>query len=216
MLPRNDSEYFNNKLYPQVKNYDHLLFPIFLIAMGLIILSGVNIFGAAVLEGAAWKQNVMFALLLIFGMLPLSVREMKSTWMVAGYALAFFMFGGANIVGTVGIMLGLEKILLAVLILSMAYRLWAETWKVNKLFMIAPLLAIISIALLFPIKDQSIVGSSVDALMNWSASDFTSDNGFHIFLGLGGLFAGITEMLIQTKSPKNPMEVESDSESLTD
>ncbi len=199
-----------------MKNYDHLLFPIFLIAMGLIILSGVNIFGAAVLEGAAWKQNVMFALLLIFGMLPLSVREMKSTWMVAGYALAFFMFGGANIVGTVGIMLGLEKILLAVLILSMAYRLWAETWKVNKLFMIAPLLAIISIALLFPIKDQSIVGSSVDALMNWSASDFTSDNGFHIFLGLGGLFAGITEMLIQTKSPKNPMEVESDSESLTD
>ncbi len=199
-----------------MKNYDHLLFPIFLIAMGLIILSGVNIFGAAVLEGAAWKQNVMFALLLIFGMLPLSVREMKSTWMVAGYALAFFMFGGANIVGTVGIMLGLEKILLAVLILSMAYRLWAETWKVNKLFMIAPLLAIISIALLFPIKDQSIVGSSVDALMNWSASDFTSDNGFLIFLGLGGLFAGITEMLIQTKSPKNPMEVESDSESLTD
>ncbi len=53
--------------------------------------------------------------------------------------------------------------------------------------------------MIFPIKDQSIVGSSVDALMNWSASDFTSDNGFLIFLGLGGLFAGITEMLIQTK-----------------
>ena len=56
-----------------MQNYDHLLFPIFLIAMGLIILSGVNIFGAAILEGAAWKQNVMFALLLIFGMLPPSV-----------------------------------------------------------------------------------------------------------------------------------------------
>lgn len=191
-----------------MKNYDNLLFPIFLIAMGLIILSGVNIFGAAILEGAAWKQNVMFALLLIFGMLPPSVREMKATYMIVGYALAFFMFGGANIIGTVGIVLGIEKIILAVLILFMAYRLWAETWKINKLFMIAPLLAIISIALLFPIKDQSIIGSSVDALMNWSASDFTSDKGFHIFLGLGGLFAGITEMLIQTQSPKTPTEVE--------
>lgn len=198
-----------------MQNYDHLLFPIFLIAMGLIILSGVNIFGAAILEGAAWKQNVMFALLLIFGMLPPSVREMKATWMVVGYALAFFMFGGANIIGTVGIMLGIEKIYLAVLILFMAYRLWAETWKVNRLFMIAPLLAILSIALLFPIKDQSIIGSSVDAMMNWSVSDFKSDKGFHIFLGLGGLFAGITEFLILTKSPKNPIDKESDLKALT-
>ncbi|MDE5688465.1 MAG: hypothetical protein K2I18_07575 [Paramuribaculum sp.] len=141
---------------------------------------------------------------------------MKATFMVAGYALAFFMFGGANIIGTVGIMLGLEKIILAVLILFMAYRLWAETWKVNKLFMIAPLLAILSIALLFPIKDQSIIGSSVDAMMNWSASDFTSDKGFHIFLGLAGLFSGITEMLIQTKSPKNPIDAKSDLKALTD
>lgn len=185
-----------------MKNYESYLFPIFLLAMGAITLSGVDLFGAAMLEGAAWKQNVIFTLLLIFGMLPPSVREMKTTWMVAGYALAFFMFGGANIIGTVGIMLGLEKIILAVLVLFMAYRLWTETWRVNKLYMIAPALGIVFVALLFPIQDQSIIGSGIDALKNWSASDFTSDKGFHIFLGLTGLCAGVTEMLILSKSPK--------------
>lgn len=189
-----------------MKNYESYLFPIFLLAMGAITLSGVDLFGAAMLEGAAWKQNVIFTLLLIFGMLPPSVREMKTTWMVAGYALAFFMFGGANIIGTVGIMLGLEKIILAVLVLFMAYRLWAETWRVNKLYMIAPLLGIVFVALLFPIQDQSIIGSGIDALKNWSASDFTSDKGFHIFLGLTGLCAGVTEMLILSKSPKTVSE----------
>lgn len=189
-----------------MKNYESYLFPIFLLAMGAITLSGVDLFGAAMLEGAAWKQNVIFTLLLIFGMLPPSVREMKATWMVAGYALAFFMFGGANIIGTVGIMLGLEKIILAVLVLFMAYRLWAETWRVNKLYMIAPALGIVFVALLFPIQDQSIIGSGIDALKNWSASDFTSDKGFHIFLGLTGLCAGVTEMLILSKSPKTVSE----------
>lgn len=184
-----------------MKNYEHLLFPIFLIAMGIIILSGVNLFGAAILEGAAWKQNVIFALLLIFGMLPPSVREMKTTWMVTGYALAFFMFGGANLLGTVGNMLGIEKIILAVLILFMGYRLWAETWKVNKFYMVVPILGIIFAGLLFPIHDQNVVGSSVDVLTNWSVSEFTSDKGFHIYLGLVGICAGVTEILIQTKSP---------------
>lgn len=185
-----------------MKNYEHYLFPIFLIAIGTITLSGVNLFGAAILEGAAWKQNIIMALLLIFGMLPPMVREMKATWMVAGYALAFFMFGGANIIGTVGIMLGLEKIMLAVLILFMAYRLWAESWKTNKLYMLVPLLAIISLALLFPIQDQNIIGSSINVLTNWSVTDFTSDKGFHIYLGLIGIFAGITEIIILTKTPK--------------
>lgn len=185
-----------------MKNHEHLLFPIFLIAMGIIILSGVNLFGAAILEAAAWKQNVIFALMLIFGMLPPSVREMKATWMVAGYALAFFMFGGANIIGTVGIMLGLEKIMLGVLVLFMGYRLWAETWTINKWYMIAPIFAIIFIGLLFPIQDQNIIGSGFDALFSWSYDEFTSDKGFHIYLGLAGVAAGITEMLIQTKAPK--------------
>lgn len=186
-----------------MKSYNHLLAPIFVITMGVITLTGVNLFGSAILEGAAWKQNVILALLIIFGMLPPSLRELKATWMVAGYALAFFMFGGANIIGTVGIMLGLEKILLGVLMLFMAYRLFAETWKINKLYMIAPVCGVILIALLFPIQDQNIIGSGFDALVNWSSSDFTSDKGFHIFLGLSGIAAGITEMLIQTKSPKS-------------
>lgn len=186
-----------------MKSYNNLLAPIFLIVMGVITLTGVNLFGSAILEGAAWKQNVILALLIIFGMLPPSLRELKATWMVAGYALAFFMFGGANIIGTVGIMLGLEKILLGVIMLFMAYRLFAETWKINKLFMLAPVCGVIFVALLFPIQDQNIVGSSWDALTNMSSSDFTSDKGFHIYLGLVGLSSGITELLIQTKSPKS-------------
>ncbi len=192
-----------------MKTYNHLLFPIFLIAIGIITLTGVNLFGSAILEGAAWKQNVIFALMIIFGMLPPAVRELKATWMVAGYALAFFMFGGANIIGTVGIMLGLEKIMLAVLILFMAYRLYAETWKVNKLYMLAPVLGLACVVLLFPIQDQNIVGSGWDALTNWSSSDFTSDKGFHIYLGLFGIAAGITEMLILTKSPKEVLPTHS-------
>ena len=192
-----------------MKTYNHVLFPIFLIAIGIIAITGVNLFGSAILEGAAWKQNVILALLIIFGMLPPAVRELKATWMVAGYALAFFMFGGANIIGTVGIMLGLEKIMLGVLILFMAYRLYAETWKVNKLYMLAPVLGLACVVLLFPIQDQNIVGSGWDALTNWSSAAFTSDKGFHIYLGLFGVAAGITEMLILTKSPKEVLPTHS-------
>lgn len=184
-----------------MRKYDNYLFPVYLVAIGLITLSGVNLFGAAILEGAAWKQNVIMALLLIFGMLPPFVRELKATWMAAGYALAFFMFGGANIIGTVGIMLGLEKIMLAVLALFMCYRLWDVTWKVNKLYMLAPVAALLCVAVLFPIKDQNIVGSGIDALRDWSYSTFTSDKGFHIFLGLAGVFSGIAEVLILRNTP---------------
>ena len=60
----------------------------------------------------------------------------------------------------------------------------------------------VSVAILFPIQDQSIIGSSIDALTNLSASEFTSDKGFHIFLGLTGLSAGVTELLILSKSSK--------------
>lgn len=186
-----------------MKSYSQMFIPIFLIAVGIITLTGVNLFGSAILEGAAWKQNVILALLLLFGMLPPSLRELKATWMVAGYALAFFMFGGANIIGTVGIMLGLEKILLGTIMLFMAYRLYTETWKRNKLYMIVPLCGLVFVALLFPIQDQNIVGSSFDALVSWSSSAFSSDKGFHLYLGLVGITAGITEMLIQTKSSKD-------------
>ncbi len=184
-----------------MKSYQSYLFPIFLFAMGLIAISGIELFGSALLEGAAWKQNVIFALLIIFGMLPPAAREMKATWMVAGYALAFFMFGGANIIGTVGVMLALEKIALAVLVLFMGFRLWSETWKANKLYMLAPVLALLFVAILFPIQDQNIVGSGLDALLDWSADKFTSDKGFHIYLGLVSLLAGVTEILILRESP---------------
>jgi len=180
-----------------MKNYEPYLFPIFLIAIGLVTVSGVDIFGAAMLEGAAWKQNVMLALMLIFGMLPPAVQEMKSTWMVIGYALAFFMFGGANIGGTVGIVLGLEKLALAVLALFLGFRVWAETWAVNKWYMAAPACAVIAVALLCPIQDQNIIGSSIDALVELSAGQFTSDNGFHLYLGQTGIFAGISALLIR-------------------
>lgn len=179
-----------------MKNSEPFLFPIYLLVVGIITLTGINLFGAAILEGAAWKQNVILALLLIFGMLPPSVKALKVTWMIAGYALAFFMFGGANIIGTVGIMLSLEKIMLAVLVLFTGYRLWAVTWQTNKLLMIIPILTVVCIVLLFPIQDQNIVGSGIDALTEWSSSAFTSDKGFHIYLGLTGIFSSVTEILI--------------------
>lgn len=83
MRLKNGSDYFNQTII-EMKNYESYLFPLFLLAMGAITLSGVNLFGAAILEGAAWKQNVIFALLIIFGMLPPSVREMKTTWSFGG------------------------------------------------------------------------------------------------------------------------------------
>lgn len=60
------------------------------------------------------------------------------------------MFGGVNIIGTVDIMLGLEKIVLAVLVMFRGYRLWNETWRINKLYMIVPVLGLVSVAILFP------------------------------------------------------------------
>lgn len=189
-----------------MKHYEYMFFPIFLVVIGVIAISGVDLFGAALLEGAAWKQNVILALLLIFGMLPPSIRGLKSTCTAAGYALAFFMFGGANLCGTVGTMLIFEKILLAILMAFLGYRLWAETWKINKLYIAVPILGIISVALLFPIQDQNIIGSGFDALTKLSASAFTSDKGFHIYLGLTGIFAGISEILILTKASKTIAE----------
>ena len=178
-----------------MKNYDRFLFPVYLIAVGIICACGVNIFGSAIFEGAAWKQNVIMALFIIFGLMPPFFREMKSTWMVAGFVLAFFLFGGANFLGTVGIMIGIEKILLTIFVLFLGFRVWSETWMVNRLYMIFPALALISTALLLPIEDQNIVGSTFNMIKNWSVSGFTSDHGFHVYLGLTGVFSGISEIL---------------------
>ncbi len=184
-----------------MKKFESYLFPILLIVVGLIILSGINVFGAAFFEGATWKQNVIFTLMILFGMLPPSVREQRFTWMVIGGAIVFFYYGGANILGTVGKALIYTKILLATLMAFLGYRLWSTTWSVNKLYMIVPVLGLIFIGLLFPIKDQNIFGSGFEAIKNWSAARFTSDKGFHIYLGLVSILAGIGEILIQRKSP---------------
>lgn len=189
-----------------MRTYEYFLFPILLIVIGILSLSGVTTFGAAFLEGAAWKQNVIYGVLLIFAMLPPSVREMRFVWMVAGFTVAFFIYGGANIWGAVGLVLRYEKLLLAALMIFLAYRLFTETWKVNKLYIIVPVLGIVSVALLFPIQDQNIIGSGFDALTKWSTSAFTSDKGFHIYLGLTGIFAGLSEIIIMTKSSKTPTE----------
>lgn len=174
--------------------------------MGLIAISGIDLFGAALLEGAAWKQNVIYTLLIIFGMLPPSVREMKFTYLAVLGAILFFIFGGANFLGSVGAALGLGKILLATVTLFLAYRLWAETWTINKFYMLAPLGAVVCVCLLLPIEEQNIVGSGIDVLVNWSAASFTSDNGFHLFLGLTGIFAGISEILICRNAVKDAGE----------
>lgn len=139
-----------------MKKYEDIFAPIFTITVGLITLSGINLFGSAILEAAAWKQNVILGMILIFAMLPPVIRNMKTTWMMIGYALAFFMFGGANIIGTVEIILGIEKIILLSLTLFMAYRIWSETWHPNKLYVLLPILSSICIAILFTIQDQNI------------------------------------------------------------
>ena len=170
-----------------------------LIVIGIIVLSGINLFGSAILEGAAWKQNVIFAMMIIFGMLPPYVQEMKTIWMIAGYSIAFFMFGGANLIGTVSLILIFEKIILAVLALFLTYCLWAETWKSHKYYMVIAMFLLVSVAMLFPIKDENIVGSGFNALMEWSPERFFSDNGFHVYLGLISIFGGISEFIICRK-----------------
>ena len=98
-------------------------------------------------------RNVIFSLLLIFGIFHFRKgNEIRMD--CSGLLSGFFMSRGASIIGTVSIMLEDEKICLAVLVLFMAYRLWVETWNVNKLFMIAPLLAFLSIALFRILKSR--------------------------------------------------------------
>ena len=187
-----------------MNKYDHFLCPIFLLAIGILAISGLNIFGAAILEGAAWKQNIIYTLFVIFALLPVFIQKMKVTWMCAGYALAFFMFGGANIIGTVSIMLALEKVALVVLALFLLFNMGVQFWKTNKLFLLFPLLALIFIACLLPIQDQNIIGSGFDALVKWDKSFMSSDKGFHIFLGLAAIFAAISQFLQIHSYTKQP------------
>lgn len=180
-----------------MKDQYYQLFPILLIVLGVISISGINFFGSAALESACWKQNVIISLLMIFCMLPTTLQKKKSIWISAGVIFLFLLFGGANFWGVIGIMLMFEKMALAILALLLSYRLFSLTWKVNKLYMIFAGCLILSVALLFPIEDENIVGSGFRALTQWSYDRFTSDQGFHIYLGLTGILAGVVEFIIR-------------------
>lgn len=174
--------------------------PCYLFAIGIIIVSGIDIFGAAFLESAPWKQNVLFSVLLLFGLLPPNARNSKPTWMIIGYTFAFFMFGGANIVGTVGIVLGLMKVAFPVLIIYQAFRLWFYIKDYSKWIMLLPIISLVLIFLLLPIKDENIVQSAITVVTEFSTQNFSSDHGFHLYLGAIGIITGITEFIIVKKS----------------
>lgn len=194
-----------------MRQFEYYLFPILSIIVGIITMIGFDIFGAAAFESAPWKQNVILTLLIIYIMLPQSVKEMRISWMGIGFLIAFFMNEGEIGEGkeyfdykysdTVVFALKYGKIFMAALILFMGYRLWYTTWRVNKFYMILPVLALISVTFLFPIKYENLLTSGLEAIKNLSLDRWKSDMGFHLYLGAIGILAGITEIIIQTKAP---------------
>ena len=190
------------ELHPPNRKNDltAVFFPCYLIAIGILIVSGFDIFGAAFLESAPGKQNVLFGVLLLFGMLPPNARNSKPTWMIIGYTFAFFMFGGANIVGTGGIILGLLKVAFPVLIVYQAFRLWYYIKDYSKWIMFLPIVALSLIFFLLPIKDENIVQSTMNVVTQLDTANFSSDHGFHILLGSVGIVAGLIEFIIAKKS----------------
>ena len=58
----------------EIKNVQHnsiirdemlpVIFSISLFVIGALSLSGISVFGSALLEGAAWKQNVIYCILI--------------------------------------------------------------------------------------------------------------------------------------------------------
>lgn len=187
-----------NKSY--INDLTPVFFPCYLIAIGIIIISGIDIFGAAFLESAPWKQNVLFSVLLLFGMLPPNARNSKPTWMIIGYTIAFFMFGGANIVGTVGIVLGLMKVAFPILIIYQAFRLWFYIKDYNKWIMLLPIISLTLVFFLLPIKDENIAQSVINVVTELNTDNLSSDHGFHILLGATGIITGISEFIIAKKT----------------
>lgn len=182
----------NEKLIP-------LFFPCYLVAIGFIVLTGINIIDPALLESANWKQNTIWCALLFFGLLPPNMRSTKGVWMIMGYVLAFFTFGGGNVFGTVKLVLAAFKIFLPILILFQMVRLWAEIKQYGKWILLLPVTALIFTLLLYPIEDHNILQSSWNTFTNWSWDFYRSDYGFHTYLGCIGVLAGITEYLIVRK-----------------
>ena len=116
----------NEKLIP-------LFFPCYLVAIGIITLTGISLIDPALLESANWKQNTIWSALLFFGLLPPYMRSTKGVWLIMGYILAFFLFGGGNVFGTVQLILSIFKIFLPVFILSNGQTLGRseEIWKMG-------------------------------------------------------------------------------------
>lgn len=186
----------NEKLIP-------LFFPCYLVAIGIITLTGISLIDPALLESANWKQNTIWSALLFFGLLPPYMRSTKGVWMIMGYILAFFLFGGGNVFGTVQLILSIFKIFLPVFVLFQMVRLWGEVGKYGKWVLLFPVVALIFTLLLLSIKDRNIFQSTWSSLTNWSWDMFRSDDGFHIYLGCIGILTGITEFLIVRKYMEN-------------
>jgi hypothetical protein len=173
-----------------------LFLPCFLLVTGIISLLGIDLLDPALLESANWKQNTILSLLILFGLMPSYVRNRKEAWMIMGYTVGFFMFGGSNLVGTVTIIMLVIKLFLPVFILFQTFRLW-DSWQLRKKWLyLFPVISLLSVILLFPIEDKNIVQSGWTALTEWSWKNYRSDGYYHIYLGMIGMITGITEFLI--------------------
>lgn len=181
----------NEKLLP-------LFIPCYLLVLGVIALLDIDLIDPALLESANWKQNTIWCMLLLFGLLPPNLRGQKIVWMGIGYMLAFFVLGGANIYGTVRLILAAFKTVLPMMILFQAIRLGAATRKHGRWALLLPLAALVFAGLLYPIEDQNIVQSGWKSLLNWSTENYRNDNGFHTYVGIIGILAGLTEAAIVT------------------
>lgn len=173
-----------------------LFFPCYLLVLGVIVLLDIELIDPALLESANWKQNTIWCMLLLFGLLPPNLRGHKVVWMGIGYLLAFFVLGGANLYGTVRLMLATAKAVLPMLILFQGIRLWAATRGHGRWTLLLPLAALVFAGLLYPIEDQNIVQSGWQSLLNWSMENYRDDNGFHTYVGIIGILAGLTEAAI--------------------
>ncbi len=176
-----------------------LFFPCCLLVVGVFALLDLQLVDSALLESANWKQNTIWCLVLLFGLLPPNLRAHKITWMGIGYLLAFFILGGANVFGTVKLMMSVFKVVLPMLILFQAIRLWVATRRYERLLVVLPLASLVFAWLLYPIEDQNIVQSGWRSLLDWSLDHYRDDNGFHTYVGAIGVLAGLTEGIIVGK-----------------
>ena len=186
--------------HPKKDNLIEFFFPCYLIAIGIVACTGIEIFGSAFLESAPWKQNVLFSILILVGMLPPNVRNSKASFMIIGYTMAFFMFGGANIVGTVGLILGLIKVALPILLVYQGLRLWYCIKDYNKWIMLLPIASLVIVFFILPIKDENIFQGAFGVIANMSTEDFSSDHGFHLLLGALSIVAGIADLIIAKRN----------------